>query len=164
MADCLQLLQGSDDPADPTLFLLTQLAFALLAATDGHAKNFSIHLDRGDVYRMTPLYDIISMWPYMGEGANQFRARKAGLAMAVRSKNPHYHFHTIQTRHWRQLAVRHGGVAVWNAMIDLVSQTDMALAEVERILPHDFPERTWRAIAQGMKAEAERFLAGLADM
>ena len=45
---------------------------------------------------MTPLYDVLSMWPYFGDGPNQFRPRKAGLAMAVRSKNAHYLFHTIE--------------------------------------------------------------------
>jgi serine/threonine-protein kinase HipA len=76
MEKCLQLLQGSADREDTTLFLLTQLAFVLMAATDGHAKNFSIYLDRGDAYRMTPLYDVLSMWPYFGDGASQFRQRK----------------------------------------------------------------------------------------
>ena len=77
---------------------------------------------------MTPLYDVLSMWPYFGDGASQFRPRKAGLAMAVRSKNTHYLFHAIQARHWRQLASRQGGGAVWAAMIELVSGVEDALA------------------------------------
>jgi serine/threonine-protein kinase HipA len=146
-----------------TLFLLTQLAFLLMAATDGHAKNFSIYLDRGDAYRMTPLYDVLSMWPYYGDGASQFRPRKAGLAMAVRSKNAHYLFHTIQARHWKQLAARHGGDEVWAAMVELVSSVEDALARVEQRLPKDFPAHTWEGISTGMRSEAERFLreAGL---
>lgn len=43
---------------------------------------------------MTPLYDVISVWPYIGEGARQFRWRDAGLAMAVRAKNVHYALNT----------------------------------------------------------------------
>ena len=159
MQKCLQLLAGSADRDDTTFFLLTQLAFTLMAATDGHAKNYSIHLDRGDAYRMTPLYDVLSMWPYFGDGANQFRHRKAGLAMAVRSKNAHYLFHTIQARHWQQLAARHGGDAVWSAMIALVSRVDGALAKLERQLPKDFPARTWESVSTGMRSEAKRFLA-----
>ena len=81
MRDCLKLLQGSIDRNDPAFFLLTQLAFFLLAATDGHAKNFSIYRHPGDQYKMAPLYDILSMWPYYGDGHNQFKRRKAGLAM-----------------------------------------------------------------------------------
>jgi serine/threonine-protein kinase HipA len=112
---------------------------------------------------MTPLYDVLSMWPYYGDGANQFRQRKAGLAMAVRSKNAHYLFHTIQARHWQQLASKHGGETVWAAMIDLVTGVNSALTRVERRLPKDFPAHTWESISTGMRSEATRFLkeAGL---
>lgn len=163
MQKCLQLLQGSADREDTTLFLLTQLAFVLMAATDGHAKNFSIHLDRGDAYRMTPLYDILSMWPYYGDGTSQFRQRKAGLAMAVRSRNAHFLFHTIRARHWQHLAAQQGGDPVWAAMLDLVTGVDSALNRVERNLPEDFPPHTWESISTGMRSEATRFLreAGL---
>lgn len=61
MLHCLQLLQGSQNKDDRTFFLLTQLAFFLLAATDGHAKNRSLFLQRDDGYEMTPLYDILAM-------------------------------------------------------------------------------------------------------
>jgi len=164
MPNCLQLLQGSRSADDRARFLLTQLAFFLLAATDGHAKNFSVRLYQGDVYDMTPLYDIISMWPYFGNGPNQFQPRKAGLAMAVRSKNKHYVFHTIQARHWHQLAMKNGGIDVWNAMLGMVESLDEALGEVEALLPADFPARTWEAISRGMRSEAERFRSGLADI
>jgi serine/threonine-protein kinase HipA len=56
----LQLLQGSDDPeTDQRLFLRAQLVFWLLGATDGHAKNFSIHLLSGARFRLAPFYDIM---------------------------------------------------------------------------------------------------------
>ncbi|HYD63625.1 MAG TPA: type II toxin-antitoxin system HipA family toxin [Noviherbaspirillum sp.] len=158
MQDCLQLMAGSRDKGDRAFFLLTQLAFFLLAAPDGHAKNFSIHLQRGDEYEMTPLYDVLSMWPYFGDGNNQFKQRKAGLAMAIRSRNAHYHFHTIQARHWKQLAMKNGGQAVWEDMVALVESVDEALAEVEGELPKDFPAKTWEAISTGMRGEAKRFL------
>jgi len=158
MLHCLQLLQGSQDKGDKTFFLLAQLAFFLLAAPDGHAKNFSIYLQRGDAYEMTPLYDILSMWPYFGDGNNQFKRRKAGLAMAIRSKNTHYLFHTIQTRHWHQLAMKNGGLAVWDAMLALVERVGEALIMVEKELPGDFPGHTWESISTGMMSEAKRFL------
>ena len=90
-------------------FQLSQLAFWLMAATDGHAKNFSLFLLQGDAYAMTPLYDVISIWPYIGDGAHQFRWRSAGLAMALRAKNAHYALHTLQARHWHALAMKNGG-------------------------------------------------------
>jgi serine/threonine-protein kinase HipA len=162
MARCLQLLQGSQNRDDGISFLRAQLAFFLLAATDGHAKNFSIHLRPGDAYEMTPLYDILSMWPYFGDGAHRLQAREAALAMAVRSKNAHYVLQTIQTRHWHQLAMKNGGTAAWDAMVEMVGSLDEALDEVESALPADFPHRTWEAVSQGMRSEAKRFLAGIA--
>ena len=159
MTKCLQLLQGSRDKDDSAFFLLTQLAFFLLAATDGHAKNFSIYLEQGDHYRMTPLYDVLSMWPYFGDAPSQFKRHRAGLAMVLRSRNPHKYFHTLEARHWRQLALKNGGPGVWEAMQALVEGVDDALREVEARLPSDFPERTWTAIATGMKSEAKRFMS-----
>ncbi len=161
MAKCLQLLAGSADPQqDQLAFQLTQLAFWLMAATDGHAKNYSIFLQPGDSYVMTPLYDILSMWPYFGTGPNRFNRRQAGLAMATRAKNAHYRLGTIQPRHWHQLAMKHGGPAVWEAMQALVERVEPALAAVEKRLPKGFPGRTWEAIATGMRAEARRFREG----
>lgn len=164
MQKCLQLLQGSADRYDTTFFLLAQLAFVLMAAPDGHAKNFSIHLDRGDAYRMTPLYDVLSIWPYVGEGPHQVRPRKAGLAMAVRSKNAHYLFHTIQARHWQQLAAKHGGRPTWDAIVSLVTSVDGAVSQLERRLPNDFPPRIWDRVSAGMKSEAKRFLKEAAPL
>ena len=61
---------GGSLQQDALAFQLTQLAFWLMAATDGHAKNFSIFLGPGGVFRLTPLYDVLSMWPIMGNGAS----------------------------------------------------------------------------------------------
>lgn len=163
MAKCLQLLAGSAEPQQDALaFQLAQLAFWLLAATDGHAKNFSIFLQPGDSYVMTPLYDALSMWPYFGDGPHRFNRRQAGLAMALRAKNAHYRLETIQSRHWHQLAMKHGGPAVWDAMQALVERVEPALAAVEGKLPGGFPGRTWEAISRGMRTEAKRFAAGAA--
>ena len=163
MAKCLQLLSGSADPQQDTLaFQLTQLAFWLMAATDGHAKNYSIFLQPGDSYVMTPLYDILSMWPYFGVGPNRFARKQAGLAMALRAKNAHRKLETIQPRHWHALAMKHGGPAVWNAMQALVARVEPALAAVESGLSAGFPGRTWKAISAGMRAEAKRFSEGSA--
>ena len=163
MEACLKLLAGSADAeVDRLAFQLAQLAFWLLAATDGHAKNYSIFLQQGDAYTMTPLYDVISVWPYIGDAANQFRWRSTGLAMAVRaSKNAHYALHTIQARHWHALAMRHGGSAVWVRMLAMVESVDAALARVEGRLPKAFPGRTWERIASGMRSQALQFATGL---
>lgn len=164
MARCLQLLVGSQDPLQDVLaFQLAQLAFWLLGAPDGHAKNYSIFLQPGDRYVMTPLYDILSVWPYLGDGPNQFNPRQVGLAMALRSKNPHYRMDAIQARHWHGLAMKHGGPAVWEAMKGLVENVEPALGAVGARLPKGFPGRIWDAISNGMREQAARFTAGLAQ-
>lgn len=159
IAQCLQLLQGSRDKTDTVLFLLTQLTFFLLAAIDGHAKNYSLFLQREDEYEMTPLYDILSAWPYIGRGRNQLSWHKAGLAMALRSKNAHYHFKDIRPRHWHDLAMKNGGPDVWKAMLELAADVEGALASIEQQLPHAFPAHTWESISTGMRDAAMRFLS-----
>ncbi len=162
MAACLRLLAASDEaPRDRLVFQLAQLAFWLLAATDGHAKNWSVFLGPGDRYWLTPIYDVISMWPYFGDAPNRFRWHQAGLAMALRSKNPHWLLARIEARHWHGLAMKHGGLPVWEAMLGLVDQVEPALAAVEADLPADFPPRTWEAIAAGVRSQVARFRAGV---
>ncbi|MGK6309416.1 type II toxin-antitoxin system HipA family toxin [Variovorax sp. DT-64] len=162
MQACLKLLDGSADAQlDRTAFQLTQLAFWLMAATDGHAKNYSIFLEQGDAYVMTPLYDVISTWPYIGDGANQFRWPSAGLAMALRAKNAHYALHTIQARHWHGLAMKNGGQAVWEAMNAMVAEVEPAITRVEARLPASFPGKLWTRIAKGMRSQVRQFESGL---
>lgn len=164
IATCVQLLQGSSDKGDVALFLQVQFAFFLLAATDGHAKNFSIFLQPGDAYEMTPLYDVLSMYPYYGESPNQFSQWRAGPAMLLRSKNAHKHYRTIHARHWRQLAMQHGGAPVWDAMVGMAENVSAALEGIAACLPQDFPVRTWEAISGGMKDASRKFLDQIAEL
>jgi serine/threonine-protein kinase HipA len=163
MQQCLDILGNSEYPSEARLhFSLSQLAFWLLAATDGHAKNFSLFINRGGTYSPTPLYDILSAWPVIGRGANQLPYQEAGLAMALRSKNVHYKLAEIEPRHWHQLAMRTGGDAVWTAMRGMVEQVDAALERVERLLPARFPPQVWESIKAGMQRHAGKFLRGAA--
>jgi serine/threonine-protein kinase HipA len=165
IAACLQLLAGSaQSDRDRLTFQLAQLCFWLLAAPDGHAKNYSIFLRQGDAYAMTPLYDVLSVWPYLGEAPHQLRWRKAGMAMALRSKSAHYVFNTLQTRHWHALAMKNGGPEVWQTMLELVDGVEPALDGVEGRLPRDFPERLWQTISAGMRAQSRQFRSGLAQV
>lgn len=91
MKDVIRILDaGSRAEADKRAFVKAQILFWLLAATDGHAKNFSLFHERGGTHRLTPFYDVLSAWPIMGSGANQWDRHKAKLAMAVRSRNAHW--------------------------------------------------------------------------
>jgi len=158
MADSLVLLAGSEHVlTDQSNFLLAQLAFWLLAATDGHAKNFSLGHRAGGAYSMTPLYDVLSAWPVIGHGRNQLPFEKAKLAMAVRGQRAHYKLKEIQPRHWQALAHDAGARGSWQRMITLVESADAAFARVEGTLPAAFPERVFTSIRDGVHAQVRRF-------
>ncbi len=154
----LSLLASSNAKADSLTFAKTQLAFWLMAATDGHAKNFSIFLERGGTYRMTPLYDVLSAWPIIGNGANLVSPRRAKLAMAIRGKNAHYHLHEIQTRHWQALALQSGVPGAFDAMVAMVLLVPSVLDEMANQLPDKFPAKVFKPIRAGMLAQAQKFL------
>jgi len=62
------------------------------------------HFHRADGrYRLTPLYDIMSAWPVIGDGPSSFQWQKLKLAMAVGAKK-----RTTNGRH-SALALERGG-------------------------------------------------------
>ena len=96
----LDLLKGSDAPEeDRRTFLKAQLFFWLIGATDGHAKNFSVRLSPGGRFRLTPLYDILSVQPAFD--ARQIQKKSFKLAMSVGDKR-HYVMDAIAPRHFQQ--------------------------------------------------------------
>jgi serine/threonine-protein kinase HipA len=158
LQDCLAVLANSEQADDDrATFALAQLAFWLLAATDGHAKNFSIQHRRGGRFGLAPLYDVLSAWPIIGSGPNRLPYQRAKLAMAVRGKNVHYRLREISTLHWQRLASS-CGPDVWVRMTALVASVGAALQSVERRLPKGFPGRVWEPIAEGMRRHAAQFL------
>jgi serine/threonine-protein kinase HipA len=155
----LNLLAGSANAkADSLRFVMAQLAFWLLAATDGHAKNFSIFIERGGNYRLTPLYDVLSAWPVIGRGRNQIAPQRAKLAMAVRGISPHYRLQEILPRHWQALALRTGAPDAFEHLVALALQVPYALDRVALQLPPNFPPRVFKTIQAGMTAQAQRFI------
>ncbi len=165
MQACLQVLSGGEGrDHDLSCFVLAQFAFWLLAATDGHAKNFSIVHRRGGGYRMTPLYDVLSAWPIIGRKANQWPEREArmAMAMALHGKSRHRHLQAIQTRHWRVLVAQSGVAdpdALWQRVVTMAQDADATLTRVQRQLPGEFPTVVWDAVHAGVAKHADRFLA-----
>lgn len=159
MARCLEVLGGSDSAReDRQQFMLAQLAFWLLAAIDGHAKNFSLFMHPGGRYGATPLYDVLSAWPVIGQGSNKLPYQEARLAMALRSKTSHDRLDSIRARHWRELALKTDGTPAWLAMVQLVRKAEPALDRVRPLLPRDFPAKVWEPIEAGVRRHASLFL------
>ncbi|MFX1765394.1 type II toxin-antitoxin system HipA family toxin [Paraburkholderia sp. A1RI-2L] len=134
-------------------FFMAQLVFWLLAATDGHAKNFSIAHLPGSRYAATPLYDVLSAHPIIGRGRNQLPAQRASLAMAVRGRNAHYRIAQILPRHWIAQGQRVGfTVAQVEAMMETVAgATERVIGEVAAQLPGDFPLDVAESVFAGMR-------------
>lgn len=163
MLGCLQRLRGSERAADTGVFALAQFAFWLLAATDGHAKNFSIHHLRGGRYAMTPLYDVLSAWPIIGNGPNQLPYSRAKLAMGLKSRNMHYRLSELNARHWQGLALQ-AGPRTWPAMKAMAEGVGDALDAAARQLPASFPGNTWHAVADGARRHAAIFLGQASEL
>src|SRR5438105_12863145 len=157
ISDTLALLANSEHPArDQTTFVLAQLAFWLLAATDGHGKNFSLYQQAGGIYGLTPLYDVLSAWPIIRHGKNQLAFEKARLAMSLRGRRAHYRLNEITGRHWHELAERTGVPGLWARIQSFVESTPPALEHIEKHLPRAFPERLYTTIRDGVRGQVQR--------
>jgi serine/threonine protein kinase HipA of HipAB toxin-antitoxin module len=77
--------------------------------------------------------------------------------MGLRTKNMHYPLSEIRARHFRELAEKSGVPAVWDRMVELVSNVPPSLAAVESRLDTDFPKNMWERISNGMRAQADAF-------
>jgi serine/threonine-protein kinase HipA len=158
LADLAGVLRGSvQAEQDLAALLTTQVLFWMLAAPDGHAKNFSIRLLPEGRYSLTPLYDVMSIWPAEGDGASQFSRHKARLAMALSGKSRHYHVKDIQRRHFNSTAARYFQRADAEDIIEKVLQrTPSAIENVARRLPEGFPGKIADRIFQGLRQSAEK--------
>lgn len=149
------LLRSTKSDRDRHAFFKAQVVFWLLAATDGHAKNFSLHLNAGGSYELTPLYDVLSAHPIIGRGPNQLDPHDARLAMAVVSKNRHYDILGIRARHWEAMAKRCG--IDGRALLDEVaSEVPTVIETVAKQLPHAFPDAVATPVLEGIVAASDR--------
>ncbi len=161
----MSVLAGSMTPeADKRTFFTAQVLFWMLCAPDGHAKNFSLFIRPGGRCQLTPLYDVISAYPILGNGPNQISPFKVKLAMAVRGKNAHWKINDIQRRHWLAVGARHGvvtadGQAVEALLDDLVARTPEVIEKVTGKMPEGFPLPLANSILQGLAQASLRLRA-----
>jgi len=113
----------------------------LLAATDGHAKNYSLLVAPGGRVRLAPLYDIASVLPYP-----QFDLARVKLTMKVGDK---YRLRDIGRREWEKLSR------------DVSVNTDEVigrLVQVAAALPDLIADAARSAIAAGLEHAAIQLL------
>lgn len=154
ITDIMSILSHSEQAEqDRETFFKAQIIFWLMAATDGHAKNFSIAMEPQSRYRLTPLYDVLSAWPLIGNGNNQIAWQKCKLAMAVRGSSNYYLISRIQRRHW----IKHGEAVGFEKqqvemMLDeIIARTPDVIERVSALLPEEFPAGLAERIFEGMK-------------
>ncbi len=155
--ECLSLLNGSDYADDDRReFIKAQIAFWLMGATDGHAKNFSIFLTPGGRYRMTPLYDVMSAQPNFDAG--EMRRREYKLAMAVGDRR-HYPIYRIHPRHFVQNGKAAGLPAgeVESVFEELRANLEGALERSMAAMPDGFSMEMAESIGNGMRARIAEF-------
>lgn len=152
------LLGSSRAEEDRRDFFKTQILYWLLCAIDGHAKNFSLFLEAGGGYRLTPRYDILSAFPVLGTSRGRLSPKKVKMAMAAEGKNRHYLWHSILGRHWEETAKRCGLGSVFRSLVDeLLDRTPGVVDSVSARLPKGFPDSVASPILDGLRGSASRF-------
>lgn len=154
----MQELLGAQDPIrDRTTFMRAQILFWLLGATDGHAKNFSIFIERENQYRLTPLYDILSAFPAISKKG--LHEKDLRLAMSLKgSHGRKYQCRMIRRAHFLATAKEVGfSEASMNALLDqMAADTETVIEKVASELPENFPSHIAEPIFHGMLKHAQR--------
>lgn len=159
IAQIMKTLAGSTEAdVDRFNFFKTQIIFWLLAAIDGHAKNFSVFLLPDAKFKLTPAYDVLSAHPILGNGPNQFSPFKVKLAMAVKGTHYHYKLMEVQKKHWVNHAaiVGLGGNVALSIIEEIVSATEKVINDVAKQIPGGFPHHMADAIFAGMRAQCAK--------
>lgn len=151
IVDVLGFLDGAVAPrADRLRFMKAQILFWLLAAIDGHAKNFSVFLTPGG-FELTPLYDVMSAAPYAA-----LPTPKIKLAMAIGDRR-HYRLREIQPRHFYQTGHKAGlrKQDMDELFSSLTARIDAAVAETsDAATRNGVPRLMLESILEGLSNRA----------
>lgn len=160
VSDIMGLLRGSANVTDDRqIFFKALLYFWLLAAVDGHAKNFSVAIAPGGTFKLAPLYDVLSAWPWVGSGAKHVHLKNVKMAMALRTKNTHYHMNDIYRRHWLTVGEQYIGVEPTMTILgELPSIVEGAITVVQGLVPEGFPAHIADTIFEGMRSNLARLV------
>jgi serine/threonine-protein kinase HipA len=157
MVAIAELLAQSSERSDLANFFKAQVLFWMLRAIDGHAKNFSLFLNPGGRFQLTPLYDVLSAWPVIGHHSGQWPQQKLKMAMAWFGEKNRYYKPLEITSHRMLLTAKRLGLGdaqpILNALID---QTPTVIAAVLAQLPADFPQTVAEPVFTGLQTSASQ--------
>ena len=149
----MDILRGSESSMEDRLnFMKAQIIYWLMAAPDGHAKNFSIFINARESFRLTPFYDIISAYPVLGHSAGKLQPQKLKMAMAIQGKNRHYKWDSITCNHWKNTC-KICGISQQktnNLLESIILSTPDVMAEISSVIPKGFPQIIADTILEGM--------------
>jgi serine/threonine-protein kinase HipA len=155
----MNLLLGSAEPLkDRKTFMTLQLLYWLMGAIDGHAKNFSIFLQPGGAFQLTPAYDVMSAYPLVAK--RQLESRELKMAMALKGKSSHYLWSKILYRHWLSTAGRcqYSPDDMAGVMAELLDKMDEVIDRVASQLPVTFPQEMSASLFAGMREARDRLV------
>ena len=150
------LNESSRRDQDRDLFMKTQIIYFLLAAIDGHAKNYSISWSPTG-FELTPVYDVLSAQPLVDTG--NFQSQKIKMAMSA-GDNHHYKVREILGRHYIQTAkkCRYHVTLMENLLESIYSRIPDVIEDVGSQLGPDFPMEVAESIFRGILARADSLL------
>lgn len=144
----MAFLVGSSEALEDRYNFMKFMVFQwLIGATDGHAKNFSIFLQPGGSYRLTPFYDIISAFPLLGGKGLHLSDLKLSMSLKA-SKGRKTEIQTLYPRHFLATAKEVGFAQ--QQMLEIlryfVDNVPRAVEAVKGTLPPDFSQPVYEAI------------------
>ncbi len=152
----MQVLRGSKNAqADRATFFKAQILFWLLAAPDGHGKNFSLFIEPNNGYRLAPLYDIISAYPLMG--GTGLQKQKVKMAMWLHGQNRHFKWDEMMPRHFISTAKAAGysETLAFAHLEEMLGKAYEVVESVQRTLPKRFPADISQPIFDGLINKTE---------
>ncbi len=140
--EIMKLLMGSSQALeDRDNFMRFQVFQWIIGATDGHAKNFSIFIQKGGSYRLTPFYDILSAYTVVGGKGLNIRSLKLAMGLTA-TKGKKYQIDKIYTRHFLDTAksVGFSQDRMQEILDELAIELPKAIERLSNKLPENFPE------------------------
>ncbi len=149
------LYESSLPNDDRRTFMKTQIVYFLLAAIDGHAKNYSIQWGTNG-FQLAPLYDILSAQPLVDKKIIQYEKLK--LAMAF-GDSRYYRIKDIYGRHFLQTAklCRFDKTEMETVINETIIAVPKALDRVSKIVDQDFPTQIIESIFKGIEKRIKHF-------
>ena len=154
IAEIMKLLEGSSNAlADRENFMKFQVFQWVVGAIDGHAKNYSIFLEKQGSYRLTPFYDILSAYPITGKKGLNIRQLKLAMGLKA-SRGKKYQINKIYPRHFLDTAHSVGFNAdkMQNILDEIQTEFPKAIERLSARLPDDFPQHITQAIFENSLA------------